>query len=195
MTTLALGCASVPPLDNPLQVRPGDADEENPVLLAPGLPTPEGYAEVYDRVLDAVDDYFDIKPASRYSGVIETYPRVAPGYEQFWKPSTHDVHERLKATLQSMRHYARIRIVAGDRGGYRVFVEVFKELEIVPTPLGSNSPRALLQDSSGVDRRAEVIVGPRSAEPQWIPAGPAPHRDYNFEQVILKKIQRSQALR
>lgn len=199
LTGLALGglvgCTSRPPLDNPSLIRPGDADLENPVLLSPGQPTPEGYAEVYERVLNAIDDYFEIKASSRYSGTIETKPRYAPGYEQFWKESTLDANERWKATFQSMRHYCKARIEAGERGGYRVSVEVYKELEVVPIPLNSPTSSVLIQDSVGINRRPEVIVTPRSGDWQWMPAGSAPHRDFAFEQAILRKIQRSSGLK
>jgi len=191
----SIGCNAIPPVDNPVTIRPGDGNVENPVLLAPGQPTPQGYAEVYERVLNSVDDYFDIKASSRYSGVIETYPRIAPGYEQFWKPSTPDVYERTKATLQSMRHVARAKIEVGERGGYRVTVEVYKELEVVPAPLISGSSRALLQDAYGLDRQKEVITTPITAEAQWMPDGKAPHRDFAFEQIILRKIQRTNVLK
>jgi len=190
-----VGCATVPPLDNPAMIRPGDSDPENPVLLSPGQPTPEGYAEVYERVITALDDYFDIKPASRYSGVIETLPLIAPGYEQFWKPSTPSGRERLYATLQTVRNYAKVKIEAGERGGYRVYVEVYKEIEVLPVPAIAGSSTAIFRDSSGADRRADLITGPRSPEAQWVPAGLSPHRDFAFEQVILRKIQRSGGLK
>ena len=48
------GCAAVPPLENPVLVRPlQQVDAENPILVSPGVPTPEGYAFVYERTLDA----------------------------------------------------------------------------------------------------------------------------------------------
>jgi hypothetical protein len=158
-------------------------------------PTPEGYAEVYERALDALDDYFNIVPSSRYSGVIQTYPRVAPGYEQPWKPSTLSSRERWLATFQSIRHTATVRILAGERGGFRVNVEVYKELEDLPRPILAASTAAVFRDAASVNRQAEVIGGPTSVEPQWIPAGPYPHRDYAFEQAILRKIERPAALK
>ena len=185
----AAGCASLPPLDNPALIRSGPDATENPVLLAPGQPTPEGYEEIYNRVLDSLDDYFEIKPASRYSGVVETLPRLAPGYEQPWRITTPDARQRLLATFQTMRHTAVAKIWAGERGGYRVSIEVYKELENLGTPVITASSTTIFRDSATVDRRSEVIAGPRSAETQWIPAGPAPHRDFAFEQIILRKIQ------
>lgn len=178
------GCASVPPVDNPTLVQ-AEADQvENPVLVAPGLPTPSGYAEVYERVLTAVNDYFDIKPGSRYSGQIETFPRVAPGYEQFWKPGSPDRRERLLATFQTIRHTARVRIWAGERGGYQVYVEVNKELEDLQRPIMAVTG-AVFRDKPVIDRQAEVVGAIAPADKSWIPAG----RDPTLEQVILRKIQ------
>jgi hypothetical protein len=180
------GCAAVPPLENPTLVRPRGSDMENPILVAPGLPTPAGYDDVYSRALDAIDDYFDIKPGSRYSGQIETLPRVAAGYEQPWKPGSPDPHERWLATLQSIRHYAKVRIWAGERGGFRVYVEVYKELENLGRPTQATVGGAAFRESATVDRRAEVIGAIAPADRSWIPAG----RDPAFEQAILRKIQR-----
>ncbi len=193
----AAGCASVPPLDNPITIRPGDI--ENPILIAPGQPGPEEaarlYSEVYGRVLDALDDYFPIKAASRHPGIIETEPQVAAGFEQLWKPGTPDNRQRLLATFQSIRHYAVARIEPGDRGGFRVYVEVYKELENLSRPTLAASTSPIFRDSPTVDRSAQVIVGPRSVQTQWIPAGPAPHRDYAFEQAILRKIRKAGGLK
>ena len=181
------GCNSIPPADNPTLVRPSACDVENPLVVAPGLPTPEGYRDIYDRVLDSVDDYFVIKPGSRYSGQIETEPKIAGGFLQQWKPGSPDARERLLATLQTVRHYAVVQIWAGERGGYRVYVEVYKEIEDLSQPVGARSGVAVFQESPTVDRRVEV-VSPEARGPQWIPAG----RDPAFEQVILRKIQQSQ---
>jgi hypothetical protein len=181
------GCTSIPPLDNPTLVRPSDCEIENPIVVSPGLPTPEGYRDIYERTLDALDDYFVIKAGSRYSGQIETLPKVAPGFEQPWRCGSPDGRERLLATLQTVRHYAVVQIWAGERGGYRVYVEVRKELEDAGQPSGTRSGVAIFQEAPTVERRVEVIE-PEAREKGWIPAG----RDTAFEQVILRKIQQSQ---
>jgi hypothetical protein len=193
---LTTGCASIPPLDNPVLVRPGVSAENPAPPSTTDLPTAEGYADVYERALDALDDYFDIIPGSRYSGVIQTQPRVAPGYEQPWKPSTPNPSERWIATFQTLRHYATVRIVAAERGGFRVYVEVYKELENAGSPTLAASSAPVFRDAAVINRQAEVIAGPAAvAGGQWIPAGEAPHRDYAFEQAILRKIQRPATLK
>lgn len=181
------GCAAVPPLENPVLVRPPSADAENPIVVAPGLPTPSGYAFVYDRCLDALDDYFDIKPGSRFDGQIATIPRVAAGYEQPWKSGTPDPRERLIATFQTIRHTALVRIEAGERGGFRVFVEVYKELEDIPRPTQAITGGSAFREAPTVDRRVQAIGAIAPTEQSWIPMG----RDYEFEQVLLRKIQKS----
>jgi hypothetical protein len=180
------GCYAIPPVENPVLVEPATGDMENPVLVAPGVPTPLGYAEVYDRVLDAVDDYFDFVPGSRYSGEVRTLPRIAAGYEQPWKPGTPDARERLLATFQTIRHHAIVRIQAGERGGYRVYVEVYKELEDLSRPSAA-TVGASFREMPTVDRRVELVTPIAPAERTWIPVG----RDCAFEQVILRKIQKS----
>jgi hypothetical protein len=138
-------------------------------------------------VLDAVDDYFDVKPGSRYSGTVETLPRIAAGFEQPWKPGTPDRRERLLASLQTMRHYARVFIWAGERGGFRVYVEVYRELEDLASPAYATRGAAVFREASTVDRRVEVVGATAPIDRTWIPAG----RDPAFEQVILQKIQRN----
>ncbi len=181
------GCAAVPPVENPVLVRPhsNSGTEENPILVVPGKPTPEGYAHVYERVLEAVNDYFEILPGPRYAGQIETKPKTASGYEQPWKYSSPDPRERLLATLQSLRHYAVVRIMPGERGGFKVYVEVYKELEEVALPPGSPRGSATFRDLPTVDRRIEVTGLTTPTTRTWIPVG----RDPAYEQVLLRKIQ------
>lgn len=185
LTVGLAGCAAVPPQDNPALVHPSNCEVENPVLLAPGLPTPDGYADIYERILDALDDYFEIKPGSRYAGQIETLPRVAPGYEQPWKPGSPDRRERLLATFQSIRHTAVVRVSAGERGGYRVHVEVTKEMEDLGQPAAAVTGPAIFRNAPAVEPRAEVVSAVAPVNRQWFPVG----RDYGLEQVILRKIQ------
>ena len=188
---LSSGCLGVPPLDNPVLVRPATA-EENPIVVAPGTPDRTSYAEVYERVLNVLDDDFDLRPSTRYSGIVETFPRTAPGFEQPWKPGSPDPRERLLATTQSIRHTARVQISDGERGGYRVYVEVLKEVEDLPAPLGvagTDSPGALasFRETPTIDRRPELVTASAVTDRHWVPAG----RDFAYEQKILKKIQKA----
>jgi hypothetical protein len=181
---LAAGCATTPPLDNPVLVRAPDA-VENPVLVSPGMPTGAAYREVFEKTIDILDDYFELLPPDPYDGRILTKPRIAPGYEQFWKPGNPDTRGRLLATFQTIRQTATARIWAGEHGGYLVNVVVVKELEDLPRPTQARIGNALFQEAPGVDRVLEVVTGETTADRTWFRVG----RDYALEQQILRRIR------
>src|SRR5438105_12841624 len=120
------GCMSgAPLLDNPLLTTP-PRELHNPVYLPQG---PRAYGEVFEMVLDVVDDYFDIQYSNRYDGRIVTLPRIAPGLGQPWKRGSRDLHERALATFQTIRQHAEVVIEPAPMGGYHVYVTVFKDIE------------------------------------------------------------------
>ena len=183
----AAGCASTPPLDNPVLVRPAAEEVENPVLVSPGAPTPGSYREVFEKCLDVLDDDFEIRSANPVDGRIVTRPRIAPGYEQFWKRGNPDSRERLLATFQTIRQTALIEIKIGERGGYLVSVIVERELEDLPRPKMQRSAGAVFQEAPTVDRQLDVVgeapVAP--AATNWFRIG----RDCAAEQRILRRIR------
>ncbi len=179
------GCATAPPVDNPVLVRPPNKDCENPLLLSPGAPTAASYAEVFERVLDVVDDDFPVVVADRYDGRIVTDWRISPGYEQFFRGGSPDARERLLATFQTIRVRATAEIRTAERGGYRVLVVVDKELESLAQPANSLPGGAVFGGMPTVDRRAE-LVGPTVSENyQWYRVG----RDFAYEQKILSRLR------
>lgn len=180
------GCLARPYLIEPAlppQPRPGAA-VENPVYIPPGT-APDAYDKVFQKVIDVVDDYFEIAYANRYDGRLETYPRVAPGYEQWWKPGNPDHFGRLWATMQTIRHRCFVLIQPADDGGFFVQVTVFRELEDLPKPIRSTAGAAAFRGDETVDRTYEVI-DPAVFEPSWAPLG----RDIPFEQAILDKLKK-----
>lgn len=181
---LAGGCATAPPLDNPVAVRAPAGGVENPVLVSPGQPTPEAYDEVFNKVVDVLDDYFDLLPPNPYDGRIVSRPRIAPGYEQLWRRGNPDLRNRLLATFQTIRQTAVAEIRAGERGGYLVYVVVERELEDLPWPVLARSG-AVFQEAPTVDRRVEVVGPDSPTEPGWYRVG----RDYPLEQLILRRIR------
>ncbi len=182
---LAVGCATAPPLDNPVVVRYGADEIENPVLVSPGLPTPAAYQEVFEKTIDVLDDYFELLPPNPYDGRIVSKPRIAPGYEQFWKAGNPNPRGRLLATFQTIRQTATAEIRAGDRGGYLVYIVVDKELEDLPRPVQARVGPALFQESPTVNREFEVVGPDTSADLNWFKVG----RDYALEQQILRRIR------
>ena len=144
LALIAAGCASEPLLNNPVLVRPDPTVKvDNPVWVHPGV-RPTSYHIVFDKVLDIVSDYFEIADTNRYGGQIETFPRIAPGLEQPWKPGSPDFNERLLASMQTIRHRAFVLIQPANDGGYFIDVKVFKELEDLPRPTRSLRRRRCL---------------------------------------------------
>lgn len=178
-----VGCATAPPLDNPLPVR--RVEIENPVLVSPGQPTAASYREVFEKVIEVLDDYFELQTPNPYEGRVVSKPRVAPGYEQFWKAGNPDPRQRLLATFQSIRQTATVEVRAGERGGYLVYVVVDKELEDVPRPSRATIGNAVFQEAPTVDRQVEVVTPETAGNRAWIRIG----RDYAFEQEILRRIR------
>ena len=161
------------------------AEIENPVLVSPGQPTAASYREVFEKVVEVLDDYFALETPNPYEGKVTTKPRVAPGYEQFWKAGNPDARQRLLATFQSIRQIATVEIRAGDRGGYLVYVVVEKELEDVPRPGQATVGAAVFQERPTVDRQLEVVTPESAPNRGWFKVG----RDYAFEQEILRRIR------
>ena len=189
LTLGVAGCASTPPLDNPVLVRNAPETVENPVLVSPGTPTGVSYREVFEKCIDVLDDDFEILSTNPYSGQILTKPRIAPGYEQFWKSGNPAARDRLLATLQTIRQVAVVTIRTGERGGYLVEVVVEKQLEDLPRPNRATVGGAVFHETPSVERPVEV-VGPVVGQPtrSWFKIG----RDDAFEQQILRRIRRGE---
>lgn len=181
----ASGCMSTPPLDNPVPIRQTSDCTENPILVSPGVPTTNSYKEVFEKCIDVLDDYFEIREANAYAGRIVAYPRIAPGFEQPWKAGNPDARERLLATFQTIRQTAVIEIRTGERGGYLVYVEVTKELEDLPRPVLARIGNAVFQETPTVERQVEVVGPATSPERTWFKVG----RDFAFEQMLLQRIR------
>jgi len=183
------GCASGPLLENPLVVHPAGQAEcaGNPVYV-PYSSGPESYAALFEHTLDVMGDYgFDIAYSNRYSAVdqIQTYPKISPGLGQPWKLGSPDLHQRLVASFQTIRHRAIISIAPANDGGYFVTVKVYKELQDLPRPSRAVAGAASFRSDPTVERQYEVIeVG--QFENGWIPT----REDALMEQEILSRISR-----
>ena len=166
------------------------ADCENPILVAPGEPSGNGYAKLYETVIDVLDDDFELKPTSRYSGQIETFPRVAPGYEQPWKGGSPDIRERLLATKQTSAIKPPCRFSPANAAAIASSWKCSKNWKICPCRLAFREPPCRpAWRFSRMPRRsiaqAEVMAVEASGTRQWIPQG----RDFAFEQKIIRKIR------
>lgn len=193
LALLPAGCATGPLLDNPVRL-PGanvaaPADAEPGVLIEPGPGWT--YPELFDAVLDAVDDYFPIAYANRYEGRVLGQPTLAPGCEQPFRRGSPDPYERLLASFQAYRYRCEVRIKEANPTGYFVQVIVRKELKDYPSPAGLFTAVPLFGDLSAVGREQFLVVGPDVTSPisdpadRWIPKG----RETAIEQAILEKLQ------
>jgi hypothetical protein len=175
-----------PTLDNPTFIRPDPTiTVENPVWVPSLGVDRDAYANVFEKTLDIIAGYFEIREANRYDGRITTYPRIAPGFEQFWKPGSPDAYQRLEATLQTIRHRADVLIDPAPDGGFFIQVTVFKELEDLPRPTRATAGAAAFRSDNTLERQFEVIdLG--VFESNWIPIG----HDGELEQLILQRIKK-----
>jgi hypothetical protein len=185
VTMLVAGCMVGPIQDNPMLIRPDPAViVENPVWV-PSLGVYGAYGKVFENVLDIVDDYFEIAYSCRQDGWIVGFPRISPGFEQFWKPGTPDHYQRLEATLQTMRHRCEVHIQPAEDGGFFVQVTVYKELEDLERPTRATAGAAAFRSDPTVERQFEVI-DPTVIDTKWIPKG----RNKELEQLILQRIKK-----
>jgi hypothetical protein len=174
------GCASGPLQNNPVLVTPGRGAFENPVFLPQG---PASYNVVFGKVLDTINDYFEIAYANRQEGRIESFPRIAPGLAEPWKPGSPDLYQRTLATFQTIRFRAVVLMSAAADGGYFVDVKIYKELEDLEKPAQATAGAASFRTLNTIERQFEVVDS-TAFDPFWIPVG----RDTALEQVLLERI-------
>jgi len=179
--TLSFGCASTSSDNSVVIGETPPAPASSPAYVPLG---PTDYATVFETVIDVLDDYFEIALANRYDGRIRTFPRVAPGLEQLWRPGSPDGSERLLCMLQSYAYSCDVVIQPGEQGGYHVFVTVNRYLEDAQRPIRATAGAASFRSDNTVDRRFEV-VDPDRPDAGWIPKG----REENIERVILRRIE------
>jgi len=147
----AAGCMTGPILDNPMLVRPDPSiTVENPVWVPSLGVDGDAYANVFEKTLDILSGYFEIRSAYRHDGHIDTFPRIAPGFEQLWKPGSPDAYQRLEATLQTIRHRAEVIIDPAPDGGFFVTVIVYKELEDLPRPVRATAGAAAFRSGAAI---------------------------------------------
>ena len=148
---------------------------------------------VMDQISDELDDYFKIYREERIrvmdgvmsEGWIETHPKIGGTLLEPWHRDSTRGFERLHATVQTVRRFAKVRVIPAGYS-YQVDVKVFKELEELEQPLGSNVRGWDRTFSKGIPDnidRADLRRANRYS--QWIPLG----RDFSLEQQILRNIQ------
>ena len=185
-TTSFIGCRA-------LQNEPLGANVQQVPAGRPLNPLPVPMLDrelVMDEVSDEIDNYFPILTEQRIQNVngvlsegwIETRPKVGGSIFEPWKKDSTPGFEKWHATLQSVRRFAKVRVIP-SAGNYLVDLRVYKELEDLNQPVGSTvSGRPLRSDNAlDIDRNEIFEVRNRG----WIPQG----RDLSLEEVILRNIE------
>jgi hypothetical protein len=158
---------------------------------------------VWKRLVDVVDDYFKIESEQRVvfadgiptEGRIDTFPQTGATLFEPWRGDSVGFRERLESTFQSIRRSSTVRL-APDPAGWRLDVEVLKELENLPRPMQATTGGASFRNDDSLYRYGSPLptlgeqIGeqPRPvANPTrnagWIPIG----RDPLLERRILDK--------
>ncbi len=170
------GCASLAGFGTDLGLR---TVSPNPLIVPSN-----DFDLVWNKCVAIVDEYFDIASEDRLSRTITTDPKIGATLIEPWYGDSVGFGERLEATLQTIRRFARVTINPAPSGGYAVKVEVFKELEDLAKPERQAGGRAVFDSDFPVNRTRE-IVGPVPIPNGWIPRG----RDSKLEQVILTRLR------
>ncbi|MGI9496076.1 MAG: hypothetical protein ACR2NK_08505 [Mariniblastus sp.] len=162
----------------------GHAPVQNPMVV----PMVDRWV-VMEQVSDEVDNYFKIYREERIrvldgimsEGWIETHPKIGSTLGEPWQKDSTRGFERLHATLQTVRRFAKIRVIPTGNA-YQIDVRVFKELEDLKQPVGATTQGQLRFDNSlDRDSVAGVLASPNEG---WIPMG----RDFSLEQEMLRNI-------
>lgn len=175
------GCTSGPYGPGPLGPA-GVVYYDNPALLAGSSPE-----QVWEHVVDVVDDYFDIAqeiPISEMDvvGRLDTVPLVGATMLEPWRHDSANFDERLESTLQTIRRQAIVHVSRVEQG-YLVEVVVLKQLEAVNQPMLATGDASLFRYDDSLTR----VVNPETDVPIdecWIPLG----RDTALEQRILGQL-------
>ncbi|NUQ64330.1 MAG: hypothetical protein HUU20_17820, partial [Pirellulales bacterium] len=145
---------------------------------------------VWETVVDVVDDYFriaDEEPVRLIGnllteGRLETLPETGATVFEPWRRDSASGYERLESTLQSIRRYAVVRVMPAGQG-FRVEVNVFKELEDVAQPDQTTAGDATFRYDTSLTRIVNP-VGEQEIHEGWIPKG----RDLALEQELIGQL-------
>jgi hypothetical protein len=159
---------------------------------------------VWTKMVDVADDFFKVHSEQRVvfangvptEGRIDTFPQTGATVLEPWRGDSVGWNERWESTLQSIRRIATMRLTP-DAAGWRVEVEVDKELEYLPRPMQATTGGASFRNDDSLYRYGTPLptlgqqVGdqPRpvaSPTPNlgWIPLG----RDPKLEQKMLARL-------
>lgn len=158
---------------------PSSVAIDNPTTVAN-----TNYEQVWAVTIEVLDKYFDIAYENRYDGRIETKPVAGATCFEPWRPDSIGSRARIESTLQTIRRRGFVLVTPTPAGGFQIVVEVYKEIEDLPTPIGMQFGGGTFI-SSIEPIREEVVSAPVAPGAGWISLG----RDTALETRILGEIQ------
>jgi hypothetical protein len=159
---------------------------------------------VWTTMVDVADDYFKVEAEQRVvfangvptEGRIDTYPQTGATVLEPWRGDSVGWNERWESTLQSIRRIGTMRLIP-DPAGWRVEVEVDKELEYLTRPMRATAGGASFRNDDSLYRYGTPLptlgqavgdqprpVAAPTPNAGWIPLG----RDPLLEQRIIEKL-------
>ncbi|HEX4128590.1 MAG TPA: hypothetical protein VHZ24_01020 [Pirellulales bacterium] len=175
-------------------MRPCPMVYENPIQVqAPGCDY------LWDRLVDSVDDYFEIEREERpkWVGPVVTAGRIdcfPQGSATLLEPWRHDVvghDERLESTLQSMRRRCIVQVIPVE-GAWQIDVAVYKELEDMPRPDMAPTAAASFRVDDSLSRLyGDPLPSDSVATQGWIPQGRDPAVEQRIIAGLLSRLQPS----
>ena len=151
---------------------------ENPASI--GL---TNYETVWETTVSVLEKYFKIGYENRYDGRIETRPVVGATIFEPWLPDSVGCRQRFEATFQTIRRRAFVLIHPAPTGGFQVVVEVYKELEDLPRPIGQRVVGGTFFQSIQ-PLQQEIVNSTITPGVGWISLG----RDKALESKIIQDI-------
>ena len=175
VSLLAL-CAGCAPINPTLQT--------NPTTVYGGSDS-AAWDRVWDSTICVVERYFDVAYEDRWFGRIETKPQASATLFEPQRLDAVGIHQRLEATLQTIRRRAFVLIQPSSQGGYfDVTVEVYKELEDLSQPVFTSFGGGTFIPSVQPFREA-IVTSPVRPTDGWISLG----RDGLMESRIIEDLQ------
>ena len=157
----------------------------NPPPIPNPMPVPvNDFDVVWNKTVAEVNKHFPMASENRLARTMRTDTLLTGTLIEPWTRDTVTFHDRLEATLQTMRRFAEVHIDPAPAGGYLIKVQVHKELEDLTKPASQPAGRAAYYNDFPVNRTREV-VGTVEAPVGWIRVG----RDTHIEQQILAEIR------
>ncbi|MBY0585913.1 hypothetical protein K2X85_01990 [bacterium] len=164
---LLAGCGGVP-----------TSSTENPASV-----TLTNYETVWETTAEVLDRYFDIAYENRYDGRMETKPVVGATIIEPWRLDSVGLRQRLESTLQTIRRRAFVMVYPSPAGGFQIVVEVYKEIEDLPRPIGSRmAGGAFFQSVQPIQQ--DVVTSAVTPGAGWISLG----RDKLLEARIISDL-------